>query len=102
MGFIIGLLAFALILVCVAVVLLVLIQLPKGEFGAGSGFGSATTDAMLGAGSGSVLTRITRYAATAFFVLALLLSIPQTRGHSSGSRVFLRALPPAAAPAQPQ
>ena len=100
MGFIIGLLTFAMVLLCGVLILLVLIQLPKKEAGAGLAFGGTATDALFGAGSGTVLTKITKYAATAFFVLALLLSILQSRHYSANSGAFQRSLAPAAASTQ--
>jgi preprotein translocase subunit SecG len=100
MGFIIGLLTFAMVLLCGVLVLLVLIQLPKKEAGAGLAFGGTATNALFGAGSGTVLTKITKYAATAFFVLALLLSILQSRHYSATNGSFLRSLQPAAASTQ--
>src|SRR5712671_4587327 len=100
MGFIIGLLTFAMVLLCGILILLVLIQLPKKEAGAGLAFGGTATDALFGAGSGTVLTRITKYAATAFFVLALLLSILQSRYYSANHGGFLRMDSPAAASTQ--
>ena len=63
---------------CAVLVLLVLIQLPKKEAGAGLAFGGGATDALFGAGSGNVLTRITKYAAGAFFILAIVLSMMQS------------------------
>src|SRR5260221_291539 len=75
MGFIIGLLTFVMVLDCVVLVLLVFIQLPKKEAGAGLAFCGAASDALLGAGSGNVLTKVSMYAATIFFVMTLLLSI---------------------------
>jgi hypothetical protein len=60
---------------------------------------------LFGAGSGNVLTKITKYAATVFFVMALLLSILQ-RGHYGRNSSFqqklnqpLSAMPGAPAPA---
>src|SRR5690349_6776471 len=66
---------------CVVLVLLVLVQLPKKEAGSGLAFGGAASDALFGAGSGNVLTKITKYAAIAFFVLAVILSILQSNYH---------------------
>jgi preprotein translocase subunit SecG len=91
MGFIIGLLTFFMIVDCVVLVFLVLIQLPKKEAGAGLAFGGAASDALFGAGSGNVLTKITKYAATIFFVMALLLSILQSR-HYGRTSVFQQKL----------
>lgn len=81
MGFIIVLLTFILVLDCLALTFLVLLQLPKKEAGAGLAFGGAATDALFGAGSGTVLTKITKYAAIVFFVLAIALGAMQ-RSHS--------------------
>ena len=92
MGFIIGLLTFFMVLDCVVLMFLVLIQLPKKEAGAGLAFGGAATDALFGAGSGNVLTKITKYAATIFFVLALLLSILQSRHYGRTTSVFQQKL----------
>jgi preprotein translocase subunit SecG len=91
MGFIIGLLTLFMVLDCIVLVFLVLIQLPKKEAGAGLAFGGAASDALFGAGSGNVLTKITKYAATIFFVMALVLSILQTR-HYSRASVFQQKL----------
>ncbi|HEY9174627.1 MAG TPA: preprotein translocase subunit SecG, partial [Verrucomicrobiae bacterium] len=77
MAFFLGLLTFILVLDCVLLILLVLVQLPKKEAGAGLAFGGAATDALFGAGSGNVLTKITKYAAAAFFVLAIGLGVLQ-------------------------
>jgi preprotein translocase subunit SecG len=92
MGFIIGLLTFFMILDCIVLVFLVLIQLPKKEAGAGLAFGGAASDALFGAGSGNVLTKITKYAATIFFVMAVLLSILQTRHYGRTTSVFQQKL----------
>src|SRR5215468_1915480 len=62
-------------------VLLVLIQLPKKEAGMGQAFGGTTTDALFGAGSGTALTKMTKYAAGIFFALTLLLAV--MHGHAS-------------------
>jgi preprotein translocase subunit SecG len=63
------------VLNCLMLILLVLVQLPKKEAGAGIAFGGAATDALFGAGSGNALTKITKYVAGAFFVLAITLSL---------------------------
>lgn len=74
-SFFIGLLTVILVLDCLFLLLLVLIQLPKKEAGLGQAFGSSTTDALFGAGSGTALTKLTKYAAVVFFVLTFLLAI---------------------------
>lgn len=108
MGFIIGLLTVFLVLDCIVLVFLVLIQLPKKEAGAGLAFGGAASDALFGAGSGNVLTKITRYAATIFFVMAILLSFIESHFRSGSATRFekslsesapVSALPPSSAPA---
>src|ERR1043166_2698570 len=102
MGFIIGLLTFLTVLDCVVLIFLVLIQLPKKEAGAGLAFGGSATDALFGAGSGTVLTKITKYAAATFFVLALLLSVMQSHYHRRSAAKFQqdieRAAPPSGLP----
>lgn len=75
MSFLIGLLTAVLVLDCLVLIFLVLIQLPKKEAGAGLAFGGGATDALFGAGSGNVLTRITQYAAGVLFVLTVAISI---------------------------
>src|SRR5438445_8535591 len=78
MTFVIGLLVFAMVLVSIALIFLVLIQLPKKDAGAGLAFGGGATDALFGAGSGTVLTKVTKWAAIAFFGLALLVGTLQS------------------------
>jgi preprotein translocase subunit SecG len=92
MGFLIGLFTVILVLDCGLLTLLVLIQLPKKDAGAGLAFGGGATDALFGAGSGNVLTKITKYAATGFFVLALLLSVMQRNYHTRTTSVFEQKL----------
>lgn len=108
MGFLIGLLTFVLVVDCAFLILLVLIQLPKKEAGAGLAFGGAASDALFGAGSGTVLTKITKYAAAVFFGLALLLAVMQKNRSTSAFEKSLMtersrpaAVPPGPAAAQP-
>src|SRR5215471_20329560 len=105
MGFLIGLLTFVMVLDCLILIFLVLIQLPKKEAGAGLAFGGSATDALFGAGSGNVLTKITKYAATIFFVMAVLLSILQGKFHTRSVSGFQERLEqtraPSALPAPP-
>jgi protein translocase SecG subunit len=84
MNIVILLLTFFLVLTCLLLILLVLIQLPKKEAGLGQAFGGAATDALFGAGSGNALTKMTKYAAAAFFVLTLMISLLQ--GHQARAR----------------
>ena len=85
MTFIIVLFTMLLILDCLLLGLLVLIQLPKKEAGVGVAFGGGATDALFGAGSGTALTKLTKYTAIAFFALVLLLSVMNSASHSSSS-----------------
>lgn len=78
MDLLIGLLTFVLVLNCTILILMILIQLPKKEAGAGLAFGGAASDALFGAGTGTVLTKITRHATTFFLILALALSVMQS------------------------
>jgi protein translocase SecG subunit len=85
MSFFVGILTVFLVLNCLLLILLVLIQLPKKDAGAGMAFGGGTADALFGAGSGSALTKITKYATGIFFALALFLSYLESSLHKSSS-----------------
>jgi preprotein translocase subunit SecG len=85
MSFISGVLLFFLIINCLVLILLVLVQLPKKDAGAGIAFGGGTADALFGAGSGNVLTKITKYATVALLVLCLLLGYIMDKAHHSTS-----------------
>jgi len=112
MAFIIVLLTLAMVLDSAILVLLVLIQLPKKEAGGVLAFGASGADALFGAGSGTMLTKITKYAATAFFVLAIALSLLQSAYHNRHVSAFggslgksvqqsSPAVPPATTPTEP-
>src|SRR2546428_11431077 len=102
MAFLIGLLTVVMVLDCVILIFLVLIQLPKKDAGAGLAFGGGATDALFGAGSGTVLTKITKYAAATFFALALILSILQNNYHRRAGTAFTKRLnEPGAMPTAP-
>lgn len=73
MIFLFALLTVILVLVSSFLILLVLVQLPKKDAGTGVAFGGAAADALFGAGSGNVLTKITKWSAVAFFLVVLLL-----------------------------
>jgi preprotein translocase subunit SecG len=83
--FFIYLLTAVLVIDCVFLVLLVLVQLPKKEAGMGQAFGGAATDALFGAGSGNVLTRMTKWGAGIFFALSISLTIMGTYKTTSGT-----------------
>lgn len=90
---------------CVILVLLVLLQLPKKEAGAGMAFGGGATDALFGAGSGNVLTKITKYAAAIFFGLAMIMAVVASQNRkasgveSLGSELGKQPTAPAGMPA---
>jgi preprotein translocase subunit SecG len=75
MVWLIGLLTFILVVNCFFLCLLVLAQKPKKDTGGGLAFGGGASDALFGAGSGDLFTKMTKYATVVFFVLTLTLSI---------------------------
>jgi preprotein translocase subunit SecG len=85
MSFFIGILTFILVINCLLLILLVLVQLPKKDAGIGMAFGSGAADALFGAGSGNVLTKITKYAAGFLLVLALGLGYLDDKAHRDSS-----------------
>jgi len=91
-SFFIGILTVLLVLDCLMLILLVLVQLPKKDAGAGLAFGGGATDALFGAGSGNALTKITKYATIAFFVLLMLISVLQSNARGGKSKEFLQAI----------
>lgn len=104
----IGFLTFVLVMTSLFLILLVLVQLPKKDAGVGMAFGAGMSEMLLGAGSGNVLTRITKYTVGIFLGVALLMSVLISRVHRQDqlgvTRALeeqARALPPAAAPAAP-
>src|SRR5947208_13295893 len=97
MSFIIGLLTVILVLDCLLLLLLILIQLPKKEAGAGVAFGGGATDALFGAGSGTGLTKITKYSPAVFLGLPLLLSVMGAHQANEAARKFEEGLKGAAA-----
>ena len=85
MTFIAGILTVLLVINCILLILLVLVQLPKKDAGAGMAFGGGAADALFGAGSGNVLTKITKWATGIFFAMALVLGILDESAHHSSS-----------------
>jgi protein translocase SecG subunit len=88
MSLLIGFLTFVLMVNCLFLILLVLIQLPKKEAGAGIAFGGGATDALFGAGSGNALTKLTKYAATGFLGLAILLFVLNLQQRNRSSKIL--------------
>jgi preprotein translocase subunit SecG len=113
---VIGLLTIALVINSLLLILLVLVQLPKKEAGLGMAFGGAAADALFGAGSGTVVSRWTKYGTGLFLILSLVLSVlrnheARAAGRNIASELERRpaattsvvppATDPAAAPALP-
>lgn len=97
MGFFIGFLTVVLALDCAFLILLILIQLPKKEAGMGTAFGGQATDALFGSGTGNALTRITKYAAVIFFMLAITLATLNAKMSPNRNSKVKEALKQAAA-----
>jgi preprotein translocase subunit SecG len=87
---------------CVFLVFLVLLQLPKKEAGAGMAFGGAATDALFGAGSGNVLTKVTKYAAGIFFGLALVMAVMASSRSKTAGAALLEEIAKKGPPAMSQ
>lgn len=83
LSLLLGFLTVLLVLNCIVLVLLVLIQLPKKEAGIGMAFGAGATEALFGAGSGTVLTKVTKYSAGLFLGLSLVLSVAGSHARRS-------------------
>ena len=91
---------------CILLIFLVLLQLPKKDAGAGLAFGGAATDALFGAGSGNVLTKITKYVAGIFFGLAILMALiaghrPPSDAAALAQTLLQRNAAPSAPSSQP-
>jgi protein translocase SecG subunit len=93
-----------LILDCLVLGLLILVQLPKKEAGVGMAFGGGAADALFGAGSGTALSQLTKYTATAFFALVFLLSVMNNHnrgGNASELRRQMEKMPMTTTPTTP-
>ena len=98
MSILIPILTAVLVLNCFFLVLLILIQLPKKESGSGLAFGGGALDMALGAGAGNVLTRFTKYSASLFLILCLVLAVIGNNGNKSALESGLSEVPKAANP----
>ena len=83
MNILITILTVVLVLNCFFLIFLILIQLPKKESGSGLAFGGGALDMALGAGAGNVLTRITKFSATLFLGLCMVLAVISNSGGSN-------------------
>jgi preprotein translocase subunit SecG len=92
MNILYGFLTILMFVDCIFLVLLVLLQLPKKEAGAGMAFGGAATDALFGAGSGNVLTKITKYVAGIFFGVAILMALMASHKSQSSAAALAQSL----------
>lgn len=92
MSFIAGVLTVLLIVNCVLLVLLVLVQLPKKDAGVGLAFGGGAADALFGAGSGNVLTKITKWGTGIFFALSLILGLMEVKLNRGNTTEFEKQL----------
>jgi preprotein translocase subunit SecG len=100
MTFLSYLFAFLLIVDSLLLALLILVQLPKKEAGVGMAFGGGAADALFGAGSGTALTKMTKYCSVAFFILVIGLSYLNNEAKPSSDLELRRALE--RTPAEPQ
>ncbi len=85
-----------LVLDCLVLILLILMQLPKKEAGIGLAFGGAATDALFGAGSGTALTKLTKYTAGYFLVMTMLLTVLNANQAKNSGQSFENQLKQAA------
>jgi preprotein translocase subunit SecG len=92
MSFIIGILTVLIVLNCVLLIFLVLVQLPKKDAGAGLAFGGGAADALFGAGSGNALTKITKWAAGIFMVMAVILGLMESKFYRGDTSAFEKAV----------
>jgi len=92
MTFTIALLTVVLVLDCLFLGLLILVQLPKKDAGVGMAFGGGAADALFGAGSGTALTKLTKYSAGAFFALVFVLSYLNIHANPSAGSALKEAI----------
>lgn len=91
-------LTFILILVSLFLILIVLAQKTK-DGGMGAALGGGAAEAAFGAETSNVLTRMTKYAAILFFVLAFVLYLGRVYERNHARSDAGNALPTIAAPA---
>jgi preprotein translocase subunit SecG len=88
------------VFVALLMVLVILMQRPKSE-GLGAAFGGGVTENIFGAQTTNVLTKITGWLATLFFLLTFVLSILYAHKGNAQSglrRDLMKDLPPAVSP----
>jgi preprotein translocase subunit SecG len=102
LNIVISFLTFALILVSLFMVLVILMQRANSNAGMGSAFGGGVTESAFGAETTNILTRATKWAAVAFFLISLgLYLLYMSREGAAGQPVDsdLPDIPVAAEPA---
>jgi preprotein translocase subunit SecG len=92
MIYIAGIFIVLLLANCALLIFLVLMQLPKKDAGAGLAFGGGAADALFGAGSGNVLTKLTKYGTITFFALSLVLGYTEEQLHRSNASEFMKGV----------
>jgi len=102
MAILFGFLSVIMFLDCIVLILLVLVQVPKKEAGAGMAFGGSAADALFGAGSGNVLTKVTKYAAGVFFGLALVMAVMASGRSKTAGAALLEEMTKKGTPAMSQ
>jgi preprotein translocase subunit SecG len=88
------------VFIALLMILVILMQRPKSE-GLGAAFGGGVTENIFGAQTTNVLTKITSWLATLFFLLTFGLSILYAHKGNTQSglrRELMKGLPPAASP----
>jgi preprotein translocase subunit SecG len=91
------------VFIALLMVLVILMQRPKSE-GLGAAFGGGVTENIFGAQTTNVLTKITSWLATLFFLLTFVLSILYAHKGNTQSglrRELMKDSPPAAATTSP-
>lgn len=83
LGIFITLLTFVLILVSFFLLLVVLMQRANTQGGLGAAFGGGMADSTFGAETNNVLTKATKWSATAFFLLCAALYLMHIAAHSA-------------------
>jgi preprotein translocase subunit SecG len=82
-----------LLIVCCLLVTVVLMQRSKNDgLAGGAAFGGGFTDAFFGAGTATVLVRITTWLGGIFFALSLLLAVLYSHQYSKGTTGSLKKI----------
>jgi preprotein translocase subunit SecG len=90
---VINLLTFVLILVSLFMLLVILMQRANSNAGMGSAFGGGVTESTFGAETTNILEKATKWAALAFFILALVLYLLFMSRESANAKVSDTDLP---------